>query len=210
MLESFQRNSFGRIAGDENLIVKFFTEPELDVNKTLETGIQTYRDSVFVSIDIPGNKTLSICTHASELHKERFMREYEAFEKGNRQDLDGFPVKLWAQVSTGQVKTLAGINVFTVEQLAQLQDSFAIRYQLQTLKQKAILFLDAQKAEASIAKHQEELAARDAEIAEIRRQLQFVMLNTQMKAPEPVAPVVAPVEEVKVDKRSKAYKDSQV
>jgi hypothetical protein len=117
---------------------------------------------------------------------------------------------MWAQVSNGQVKTLSGINVFTVEQLAQLQDSFAIRFQLQTLKQKAILFLDAQKAEASIAKHQEELAARDAEIAEIRKQLQFVMLNTQMKAPEPVAPVVAPVEEVKVDKRSKAYKESQV
>ena len=209
MLEHLQRNNFGRIAGDENLIVKFFTEPELDVDKTRETGIQTYRDSVFVSIDIPGNKTLSICTHANELHKERFLREYEAFEKGNRQDLEGFPLKVWAQVSSGQVRTLAGINVFTVEQLAQLQDSFAIRYQLQTLKQKAILFLDAQKAEASIAKHQDELAARDAEIAEICRQLEFVMLNTTMKAPEVVAPV-APVEEVKVDKRSKAYKESQV
>jgi hypothetical protein len=206
MLEHLPRNSFGRIAGDENLIVKFFTEPELDVDKTRETGIQTYRDTAFISIDIPGNKTLSICTHANELHKERFMREWQAFEQGNSQNLEGYPIKMWAQVSTGQVKTLAGINVFSVEQLAQLQDSFAIRYQLQTLKQKAILFLDAQKAEASIARHQEELAARDAEIAEIRKQLEFVMLNTSIKAPEQVAPV----EEVKVDKRSKAYKESQV
>lgn len=165
------RNQYGRLPGDEQLIVKFLTEPVEDEAATAASGVVSYKDVEFVHITVPGNHSVVIHTEANDQHKFRFIREYEAFQKGSKIEVDGTPLKVWPQVSAGQVRTLASMNIHSVEQLAQVSDQHISRVNMSTLKHKAIAWLDAQAGQASIMKHQAEKEATDRQIAELKQQL---------------------------------------
>ncbi len=174
------RNQFGRLPGDERSVVRFVQEAVEDDAKTAATGIVSYKDVVFVHIVIPGNKDLVIYDYATDRHKFRFPREWEAFEKGQRIDVEGTPLKMWPQISAGQVRTLANLNIHSVEQLAEVADGLIARVNMASLKHKAKAWLDAQAGQASIMKHQSEIERRDAEIAKMKEQLDRL---TQMVVP---------------------------
>lgn len=170
--DNTNRDRYGRLPGDENLIVKFMHEAVEDEAKTAASGVVSYKDVEFVHIIIPGNKNLVIHDIANEQHKFRFIREYEAFKNGQHIDIEGTPLKMWPQISTAQCQTLASINVYSVEQLAEVADSFISRLNLSSLKYKAKAWLDSQAGQASVMKHQSELEARDREINAVKAELE--------------------------------------
>ena len=78
---------------------------------------------------------------------------------------------MWPQASAGQVRTLASMNIHSVEQLAQVSDQHIARVNMSSLKHKANAWLEAQAGQASIMRHQAEKEATDRQIAELKQQL---------------------------------------
>lgn len=183
------RDSFGRLEGDAGLNVSFSADAVRDDEASEATGIETFRDEVFITIVPPGNPFLRIHTIATAQHKRRFPREWEAFSQGQRLELVGTPLSEWPQITTSQVRNLAAQNIYTVEQLASMSDGLTTRLGMSTLKVKAQVFLEAQKGQASLSRQAEALAARDREIEAMKREIE---LMRQIQQAAPVAPVETP------------------
>ena len=102
----------------------------------------------------------------------KLLAAYQAFKAGK--EVVGFKLRSWDEVSPGEVKSLEGEGVYTVEQLAETRDDrishMGGRYI--ELKEKAVSYVNskdarkaANKAGAEIAELKEQLAALQEQIA---------------------------------------------
>jgi hypothetical protein len=161
---------------DKRLFVHFSVEPRLDRKATAEAsdGMNHYKNVEFVTIKIPGDKTMSVHRPVVASDKQRFPLQYAAFRNSNTgEQIIGFPLTAWPGCKPNQAKELEYFNVRTVEQLAAMPDSAggSGMMGIQALKQAAKAFIAARKEEAPLLKVQQELAARDNTIAALTDQL---------------------------------------
>lgn len=91
--------------------------------------------------DVFDNPMLEEC----DVH--RFFDEFVAYKSGQAEQQVGTALKLWAGINPSAVEELAFYKVYTVEQLAEMNDSLVGTY-LQ-LRQRARDYLDRSKDEAS-------------------------------------------------------------
>lgn len=160
---------------DKRLFVQFTMESRLDKRASQEAGVNKYRDVEFVTIRIPGDKTVSIHRPVSPSDKQRFPLQYAAFKNSvTGEQIVGTPLSLWPGIKPSQVKELEYFNIRTVEQLAAMPDSGggSGMMGIQAIKQSAKQFIEARKSEAPILKMQEELATRDSQIAALHDTIQ--------------------------------------
>jgi len=199
-------NFVGAHDPDARLAVQFYERP---LENEFQSNLQKrpiYENVVFVKIFIPGDKLSVIDTIARDEHKQRFPKQWAAFQ--NRQDgggkFVGTPITEWPRVNMAQAEELKGLKFFTVESIAGASDA-----QLQgigmiagtsafTFRDEAKRFLmvaeaAAQLSEAerkqkeaddSLAKAKEDLAAQAAkhsqEMEELRKQMaEFMATMTQ-------------------------------
>jgi hypothetical protein len=161
---------------DNRLFVTFSLESRLDKRATAEAGdgMNKYRDVEFVTIRIPGDKTVSIHRPVAPSDKQRFPLQYAAFKNSVTGDqVIGTPLALWPGCKPSQAQELAYFNVRTVEQLAAMPDGVggASMMGVQALRLAARQFVAARKSEAPILKMQEELKVRDNQIATLTEQV---------------------------------------
>jgi hypothetical protein len=157
---------------DKRLMVVFSHEPRLDKTRSVEEGRNVYRDVEFVTIRIPGDKTLSIHRPVNVSDKHRFPMQYQAFKNAAGQLLSGTPLQTWPGITPAQVKELEYFNVRTVEQLASMADTGAAQMMgVQKLKRSAQQYIAAAKDAAPLLKVQAELETRDNEIAALKDML---------------------------------------
>jgi hypothetical protein len=93
----------------------------------------------------------------SDSDKARWPRQWDAFEKQEKQQLDGIPISEWANGTEAERKTVLQMGIQTVEQLAGLGDNHAQNMRIQKLKQKAQKFLDSRNGAVEIGKIQDEV-----------------------------------------------------
>ncbi len=152
---------------DKKLFVTFSFEPRLDRKATEEAGSNKYRDVEFVTIRIPGDKTLSIHRPVTPSDKQRFPLQYAAFKNKAGEQIVGTPLNLWPGCKPSQVRELEYFNVRTVEQLAAMPDGAqgASMMGVQALRNAARAYVSLAKDRAPLLQVQKELAERDATIA---------------------------------------------
>ena len=110
---------------DPNLSAKFFhhLKPTLEIiekNGRFEK-IHGQKEAVYITIRAKGAKE----THSREMRDEdkyRFPRAWAEFEKGNS-PVDGTPLKALPFISPGQALELQSVDINTIEDLANLQES---------------------------------------------------------------------------------------
>ena len=79
-------------------------------------------------------------------HRQRWPRQWEAFEKGLEQPIDGTPINQWPILNNAQVAELKALNIHTIEEMASLSDGGTQQIVgLMTLKQQAIAHLATSK-----------------------------------------------------------------
>lgn len=78
-----------------------------------------------------------------ECDVHRFFDEYVAFKAGKEEVPEGTALRMWAGIDRASVEELAFFKVYTVEQLASMNDSHAVPF-LQ-LRERARQFLEKQK-----------------------------------------------------------------
>lgn len=172
-------------AMDKRLVVRFSTETRPDSKKTEETGQPAFREIEYIQILIPGDKTLNVFRPVMPSDRNRFVQQYQAFKARKGEVLVGTPLSAWAMVTESQRRELDYFNIRTVEQLAEVADSFVGQMMgVHALKQQAQKYLAITKEAAPTIKLQKEIEKKDEQIASLQQQIDGIMA----KLAEPATP----------------------
>jgi hypothetical protein len=133
--------------GDENLLVSFYSEPVLQTHESEQQGRPIYKDTPFVWIRFPGDRTREVRRKATGEYRQRFARQWADYERQTISVPDGTPLEEWGPLSKSQALMFKGVHVHTVEQLASVPDSSLqnLGHGGRTLRDKAIAWLKTSK-----------------------------------------------------------------
>lgn len=109
---------------DTGLYVEFFHDVQQDEEASNEKGRPIFFDVVKVKIKPLGDKTTEIIRIAKDKDKARFSRQWEIFQrKGDQEIGEGTPLHEWPPLLKSQVMNLKGMDIHTVEKLAEVPDA---------------------------------------------------------------------------------------
>lgn len=164
-----QETVHGVTPGTRQTIISFEDRAVQNQYKSEQEGRPIFESRVYIRKIPPGDKLVEVHRPATKRDFLQYPQQYEAYQKKSASPIHGTPLEAWSQLATNQVFELKAMNIFTVEQLAELPDGYGQKFMgFQSFKQKAISFLKASKGQAEFEKAQAELAARDAEIARLK------------------------------------------
>lgn len=178
---------------DSMLFVQFYWHSPLDPNKSAEQGKEVRGEKqTYVRIQKPGDATSIIETPVRDDHKRRWPEKWlywqmqEGLIDGGR-EVAGWKIQDWPVLNEDQVRELQYKRFFVVEQIAGASDS-----QIQALGMGGLgLREQAKKAlrERMGAETKDALAAKDAELKEMRERMEkleaMVMGQAQAKNDAP-------------------------
>ncbi len=178
------------LEGDEKLFVRFSKGLVKNGFKSDQEGHPVFDTVDMVEIRVPGDKNTIIKTAVKESHKMRFPKVWEQYQRveGSQVNVEGMPIREWPAITRGQAEELAYLNVYTVEQLAELSDQHGQKIMnYHELKRKAQAFVTTSKDSAAAMKMSDQLAVRDAEIETLKERLaeysaKFDVLQAQVGA----------------------------
>lgn len=110
---------------DEQLLVKFFLKARPDKAATEKEGRPMFKEVEYIDIKVAGNSTAGACRPARQGDIDRFPRHYQAFKNRVAPPESGTPLAQWGLLSTDLVAQFSFMNIKTVEQLANLSDTYA-------------------------------------------------------------------------------------
>jgi len=171
-IEEQAENAGNMLFGDDRLGVIFYNETVEDKERTLEEGRKCFKQREFIKILIPGDRLNTVVRPVQRTgvlpsdDRMRFAKAYAAFKaKGDAPAHDGTPLSLWPVVPADLAEEFKYLNIFTVEQLADLADTYVSKIPMgHEWKRKAAAFRDALKDNAQVVKMQKELEERDNRI----------------------------------------------
>lgn len=157
---------------DAELHVEFRMEAVHQGHKSAVEGRPIYEDAPFIRIMFPGDRTKTVDRPVNDTDKQRFPRQWEAFQKQEEQVASGTPITEWPPVSKSQALELKALNIHTVEQLAAISDSACDSFLgARGLREKANAWLSKAKDNAFISEMQERMARLEADNTALRDQL---------------------------------------
>ena len=162
-----------RYAMDSKLYATFYVRPIMNNFQSAEQGRPIYDELEYVRIIVPGDSKTTVDCPVTDEFRMRFEKQYEKFKKNLSQAVTGTPLEMWPQMTVGLCAELKGMNVQTVEQLAEMSDGIAQRIMgSHDLRRRAQAFLDAAKGEAENNKLTTELEKRDDQIKALQAQME--------------------------------------
>lgn len=179
-------NSVGQLShGDDRaLLARFYLKAVRQGFQSEKEGREIFADQEFIEILIAGDNTRRIDREVKEEDKTRFSAQYQAFKNQQAVVHEGTPLESWAAVSAATVLNLKAMNVHTVEQLSAVSDGLLTRLGTgaQTLRDKAKTFLKTAEDNKHSMFLQSELEKRDAQIADLQRQIKEIAESKGRKA----------------------------
>ena len=191
MYDSETGIDFNTTDPNDNCRPMFRWEAKQNSAKSKVEGRPIFDQVPFVTIMSPGDNKNVIDAKVNDDHKSRWPRQWEAFQKGSEQPLNGTPINEWPALNMAQVAELKALNIFSIEQLANLDDRGTQEMTgLVTLKQQAQAHLAVGKDDGviyealdKVDKLTEEIAAMRAENKELRQELDFVTKKSAASKP---------------------------
>ena len=152
---------------------KFESRPEENAEKTRAAGHAVFDDVDYVTWYSIGDNLKATSCSAKKLPK--FYPHiwavakplYEAWKAGQDDPVNGTPLTEWPAISRAMVETLRGLNVRSVEDLAEVNDAALQRMGMgsRALRDKARAWLQAAQQQGRVA---EQLKERDDQISALR------------------------------------------
>jgi hypothetical protein len=191
MYDSETGIDFNTTDPNDNCRPLFRWEAKQNSAKSKVEGRPIFDQVPFVTIMSPGDNKNVIDAKVNDEHKSRWPRQWEAFQKGSEQPLNGTPINEWPALNMAQVAELKALNIFSIEQLANLDDRGTQEMTgLVTLKQQAQAHLAVGKDDGviyealdKVDKLTEEIEAMRAENKELRQELDFVTKKSAASKP---------------------------
>jgi predicted flap endonuclease-1-like 5' DNA nuclease len=114
------------------------------VEQTRSAGHNVYEDKVYAEIFIKGDKNTSFSRPKEDADERQYPKAWESFDKGKEVDEDGISLKMLPSISPSTQMNLNATGIYTVEDLAELNDSVVIGVQgMVDLRKRAQAYLAA-------------------------------------------------------------------
>lgn len=164
----------GAMDPNSRLAVQFYMKPVENEFKSKAAARPVFENVDFVKIWTPGNVLSIIDTPTRQDHKDKFPRQWAAYQNRVGEDTRfvGTPITEWPRITPSQAEELKALKFFTVEAIAgagdaQLQGIGMIAGQsIFSFRDDAKRFLLVASAASKANEADEKLAAAKAEIAE--------------------------------------------
>lgn len=170
-------------AGDDKLFVTFSTRAVKNEWRSNQEGRPIFDEVEYIRIIIPGSRDI-LDTPLDDQYRRRFATRYGVWKasKGAEQKLDGTLLAEVTWMTKSLVAELNAQNVFTIEQLAGMDDVHAKDIMgYHQLRERARNFVAAAKGEAPLLKLQQELEQRDARIQSLERRVNELVEQQKKK-----------------------------
>lgn len=143
-----------------------------------------FEERIFIKKLVPGDSTLIVDRPMREQDMEDFPIEWARFEQKKEQKVAGTPIDAWSAVSETQKAEFKALNIFTIDQFANLPDVAGDKIMgFNDLRSKARTFImaaqDSQMIDKIRAEMDKKLEAQEAELAELR-----AMINKRAGRPK--------------------------
>lgn len=151
---------------------RFFTQAQVNEQKSIEAGRPIYEEVPFIEKWTPGDQTNIIRRPVRNTDREEYPREWAQFEAKQEQHAAGTPLKELPFLTEAQRLEFAASRINTAEELAALPDGLAQQFAgIHGIKRRVQAYLDAAAGNAPMLKLQAELEARDQQLAAMNAQL---------------------------------------
>jgi hypothetical protein len=160
-----------RYAGDSQLFKQFFMKTKQDIIASREANRPIFYDAEYITLMVPGDRTLQVTQEVDELIKQRFPREYAAFKAGATDQITGTPLDMLPGITPSRAEEYRHLGFKTIEMLANASDTNTFMG-FQADKKKAIQYLaiaEGKSLDALDAKLSAENAALQETIKACRR-----------------------------------------
>src|SRR5574343_871751 len=166
---------------------RFYSQPIQNKALSEQEGRPIFEPKTFVELKHPGDRSWSFIEEidgegksfslhntpeglVGEDYAARFPKEWEAFKRGEARAASGTPIEEWGMVPRSRAAELKAMNIFTVEEYADVQDNMLGKLGMgsRAAREKARTFLVASKAGAN----ENALATQVAEPTEMEKRLQ--------------------------------------
>ena len=143
-----------------------------------------FEERIFIKKLVPGDSTLIVDRPMREQDMEDFPIEWARYEQKKEQKVAGTPIDAWSAVSDTQKAEFKALNIFTIDQFANLPDVAGDKIMgFNDLRSKARTFImaaqDSQMMDKIRAEMDKKLEAQEAELAELR-----AMINKRAGRPK--------------------------
>ena len=165
--ESFMESNRGKMA-------VFFHAVQVQNNfLTAQEKRPIFQERIFLKKLVPGDNTLTIDRPMREQDIEDYPVEWARFEQKKEATVAGTPIEVWNAISETQKAEFKALNIFTIDQFAQLADIAGNKIMgFNDLREKARTFIaasqDSQMFDKIRAETDAKLQAQDVEMAELR------------------------------------------
>ncbi len=205
--EAIARQGWGMAssgATDDRLLVGFYKRSVLNKAKSAVEGKPIYEGRDYVKIQHPGEKENVVDRPVQDSDKHRWPRLWANYLQGINQAPDGVPINLLFPAKPEIESTLRGYNIHTVEQLANLSAHgiSAVGMGCQEWVNAAAKYME--RAEKGVDHHKFEtaMAAKDAQIAQLQRQIAEVTALVRQQQAETPATITATMQSSVFDLQS--------
>ena len=132
-----------------------------------------FEERIFIKKLVPGDSTLVVDRPMREQDMEDYPVEWARFEQKKEAKVAGTPIDVWSAISETQKAEFKALNIFTIDQFAQLADIVGNKIMgFNDLRDKARAFIAAAKDSAVFDKIRAEtdakLAQQEEEMAQLR------------------------------------------
>jgi hypothetical protein len=168
-----------RFAFDNRLFVEFYRKPRLQRKASVDAGRAIYRETDYIRIVVPGDKSSAVDRPVNSIDSRRFADRLAKWRAGQSEAVSGTPLVALPGMTPAKVKEYEYFKIMTVEQLAAAPDNLGQKFMsFQQDKQRANAFLQVAANNAPIEKMNEELQKRDAEIDELRSMVEALQAQS--------------------------------
>ena len=168
-----------RFAHDRKLFVEFYRKPTLQRQASVEAGRAIYKETDYIRIVVPGDKSSEVDRPVNSIDKRRFADRYQKWKAGQAEAVIGTPLMALPGMTPAKVKEYEYFKVSTIEQLAGAPDNLGQKFMsFQQDKQRANAFLQVAADNAPIEKMNEELQKRDAEIENLKTMVEALQASS--------------------------------
>lgn len=132
---------------------KFFWQAEKDAAASADEGRPIFKKVEYVKITHPGRRDYELVTEATDEHKTRFARAYEAFKEAEEEPEDGTPLKMVPIFTVDVIEHLKLAGIKTLEKFVSLTDQEiqAFPSSVSDLKKPAMAYLEAANDKGALA-----------------------------------------------------------
>lgn len=188
--EAFAEDNKGK------MLVFFHTVQKKNNFETAKQKRPVFVEKIHIKKLIPGDSKLIIDRPMRESDMEEFPVEWARFEQKKSAVATGTPIAAWGILSETQQAEFRALNIFTVDQFANLPDSSGHQIMgFNDLRAKARAFLMASKDSEMMDRvrleMEQKLTERDKEMEALRAQIAALSAAPARKKPGPKAKIEA-------------------